>query len=68
MVLTGFRIVLYGWGNNNRWWNTYYIYDVYVVTVPVVSNFIKREDALGKIGTWDFETYVGVNVVNGVTL
>ena len=27
---------------------------------------MKRENALGKLGTWDFERCIRVNVVNGV--
>ena len=40
--------------------------DLYVVTTSVLFNFIEKENALVKIGTWDFESCIGVNVVNQV--
>ena len=40
--------------------------NLYIVTVSVVSNFIKRENALGTIETWDFECSISVNVINGL--
>ena len=39
--------------------------DLYIVTVSVVSNFIRREHAFGKIGTLTFGPIIGVHVVRG---